>query len=149
MPRTFSGGSIGKPKLITFSGWNATPGFKGFGRGLEPFGDEPPQLSKRRGWRLVEGESKRVVRRRRPNPNLGPAAGRIRERLNVSQTMLGWRLECSQQYVSKFERGLVPMTATCVERVADALGVSAREIYREAREISRYNQMVVQPESGE
>jgi transcriptional regulator with XRE-family HTH domain len=78
--------------------------------------------------------------RRRPNPNLGPAAARVRAELQVSQAELGRRLGCRQQYVSKFERGLVPVTPTCVRRIADALGVPARRVYLEARKIS-----VVQP----
>jgi predicted transcriptional regulator len=98
---------------------------------------------------MVEDEAKPANQRRRANPNLGAAAARIRERLKVSQVELGRRLDCSQQYVSKFERGLVPMTPSCVQRVADAFApeeaVTARDIYLEARKISRHNQTVVQP----
>jgi transcriptional regulator with XRE-family HTH domain len=71
--------------------------------------------------------------RRKLNPALGPAAARVRAELHISQEELGRRLECSQQYVSKFERGIVPMTPACVHRVAEALGVSARRVYLEAR----------------
>jgi transcriptional regulator with XRE-family HTH domain len=71
--------------------------------------------------------------RRRPNPALGAAAARTRAELKVSQTELGRRLGCTQQFVSRCERGAVPMTPARVRRVAAALGVSPRRIYLAAQ----------------
>lgn len=68
--------------------------------------------------------------------NIAAAIQRVRKAEGVSQVELAGRLGCTQQYVSKFEHGLVPITPTCVVRVADALGVPAEAIWEESRKSS-------------
>lgn len=67
---------------------------------------------------------------------IAAAMQRVRRAEGVSQVELAGRLGCTQQYVSKFEHGLVPITPTCVVRVADALGVPAEVIWDESQNIS-------------
>lgn len=69
-------------------------------------------------------------------PKIAAAMQRVRKAEGVSQVELARRLECTQQYVSKFEQGLVTITPTCVARVADALGVPAEVIWEESRKSS-------------
>jgi transcriptional regulator with XRE-family HTH domain len=65
---------------------------------------------------------------------MGPAACRIRVERGLSQTELGRNLGgLSQQFVSKIERGQVPVTPKCATKLARALGVPIQRLYAEAR----------------
>jgi transcriptional regulator with XRE-family HTH domain len=68
---------------------------------------------------------------------MGPAVSRIRVERGLSQAELGRNLGgVSQQFVSKVERGLVPVTPKCATRLARALGVPIQRVYAEARKKS-------------
>jgi transcriptional regulator with XRE-family HTH domain len=70
----------------------------------------------------------------RPNPKMGPAVARIRVEQGLSQAELGRNMGgVTQQFVSKVERGLVPVTPKCATRLARGLGVPIQRVYAEAR----------------
>lgn len=82
-----------------------------------------------------------VVARWQSNPEMGPAVRRIRRELGLSEAELGRRLPSrrtgemgvSQEFVSRMERGGVPMDPQRVTEVARALGVSIQRVYAESR----------------
>lgn len=77
----------------------------------------------------------------RSNPEMGRAVRRIRKERGMSEAELGRRMTSrrtgekgvSQEFVSRLERGGVPMDPARVTMVARALGVTVQTIYGEAR----------------
>lgn len=80
----------------------------------------------------MAGRRKRVLEPALP-VELAGAVRRARRAEGVSQSELARRLECSQQYVSKIERGVVVFTPACVATIAAALGVPVGRIYGEEK----------------
>ena len=62
------------------------------------------------------------------NVDIGARARQAREQANMTQERLAERLECSPQFISDMERGVVGISLSTLKKLCRTLGVSSDNI---------------------
>jgi transcriptional regulator with XRE-family HTH domain len=55
---------------------------------------------------------------------IGKRIKQLRMEYGITQTQLGYKLDCERQYVCNLEKGLINLSAECIDKLANAFNIT-------------------------